>query len=645
MTRRQDIQGIRTVGALLVAAYHIWWGGVSGGVDVFFVLAGYFLASNFRQQGYAAGVMPVLDHWLRFLTRVAPQAIVALLGILLIGFFFTSPARWTAFLRDFVFSALYLENWWLIAQRVNYLSRDDDLTLTQHFWAVAIIGQVYLLWPVVAMLPAALARRLRLPVAGTVTAVIAVLALASFAWSLIMTAQSPGAAYFHLFTRFWEFAAGALLGLAPGFRLPERLWRPLSWLGLVLLLTCGFAVGQTGAFPGYVALWPVAAAVLLVLCGREQDAANASRLLALPVLSRFGSIAFGIYLWHWPLMVVAREIEGAWPLSIGMGIGVIVAATLLAAAGQWLADASARLLQARIGARPAAFGFAASLVLLAGFATASERLIEYRGAALDRVALLTGRDGIRPGPFSVRNDLPDSYDRGCHQNITSPRVLTCEDGPPGGPAIVVVGGSHSAHWLPAMQAAGVAGGYRVISMTKSACLFADPSDAALFAREHPSCAAWNRNAMEEIRRMRPAYVVTVATRGDGLPPGYESYFRQLGEAGIPVIAIRDTPPQQRNIPTCVFSPWVRDPDSCASPRAAVLNEARFAAAAARMPQGVELVDMTDRLCGEARCDAVRDGLLIYRDSHHLTATYARHLAPTLWQRATGQAMAGGAAPR
>jgi hypothetical protein len=210
--------------------------------------------------------------------------------------------------------------------------------------------------------------------------------------------------------------------------------------------------------------------------------------------------------------------------------------------------------------------------------------------------------------------------------------------------VVLVGGSHSLHWLPALRIIAEQENWQIISMTKSSCLFADPTDAAFWQTEEltEACAQRNVDVMAEIMALRPDFVFSLASRkvnypgttrlGERVPDAYVVVYRQLLDAGIGVIAIRDTPWLAQDVPACVYSFFTEDPNDCGQPRDTVLDDAAFAAEVGRLPEGVAVVDMSDAVCDAVYCDVVRDGRLMYWDDHHLTASYVRTLAPTLAAR-------------
>jgi peptidoglycan/LPS O-acetylase OafA/YrhL len=645
---REDIQGLRAIGALLVASFHIWFTGVSGGIDVFFVLSGYFLAAGQLDRARHNRDRSILEHTESFLLRLVPQALLALAAILLIVIFLTTPTMWIENLRGIVASALYIQNWWLIFTGQDYLAQTASPSLTQHFWAVAVIGQVYFAWPLIGALAGGIAARLAKPLPVVLLPLIAALTAASFAWSVQATAANPEAAYFDTFSRFWQFGVGVLLALGEAWHhLPRRTAAALSWFGLGLILSTGPAIGTTVQFPGLASLWPVAGAALVVLAGRDDDPWNAGRFLAARPLVLLGGVSFGLYLWHWPLYVVVLEAQRGEMPSILMGLAILAASVVAGTLGKRVADATAGRLRVGLPHPLPGLTLAVGLVAVSVAVGLGERMLRWNDVTLEQT-LRIDRD-LRPGPISVRHDLPDFWEGGCMQGLIEAEVLSCTAGSQGGRhKVVLVGSSTAKQWFPALTRIAESRDWQLVSKVKAACPFADPRDEQLFQREnlHPSCSAWNEAVIEDILGLEPDLVVTVGSRpvfpedgfrgdavGEWVPGGFLARFETLADAGIPVVAIRETPRFGHHVPNCVFSPWTAEPEMCGRPANEVLDETAFEGARVEAPTGVVLIDMNDTICDEhGYCHVVRDGLLLYRDTHHLTPVYVEALAPLVEER-------------
>jgi hypothetical protein len=239
----------------------------------------------------------------------------------------------------------------------------------------------------------------------------------------------------------------------------------------------------------------------------------------------------------------------------------------------------------------------------------------------------------RPDPISAPDDRADVYDLGCHQGLTESEVLSCEFGPDTADyTIAVVGGSHSAHWLPALQELAGPHGWRIVSMTKSACRFEPVAPAPDDPQQH-SCHEWNLALLDTLAELRPDAVFTTATTGQGgrehTPPGYLPQWQAVTDLDIPVLAIRDVAWPQINVPDCVAQHGPENP-TCGADRAEHdLAGPPEIARSGELPDQVHILDLTDYLCEADFCPPVVGNVLVYHDDHHLSATYARTLAPYL----------------
>ena len=282
-------------------------------------------------------------------------------------------------------------------------------------------------------------------------------------------------------------------------------------------------------------------------------------------------------------------------------------------------------------------GFFSLLIFISSSSEFMRREVKEKGRTWD-AASVQNVGFILPGPFSVRDDNASVYKSGCHQTGTADELKTCSFGRHNAKKkIVLVGGSHSTHWLPALVLHAEREDWQVISMTKSGCLFADPTDKAIFRTMDASCRKWNFSAMRTIIALKPDLVVTLATRYDddkngrteNVPEGYISNFLRLEANAIRTLALRDNPWMRKDVPVCVYSPAVTNKDICGDERRRVLNDDAYVDAIKRIPSSVRVVDLSAQFCDDVRCWAVKNGIAIYRDSNHITASYAERISPVL----------------
>jgi hypothetical protein len=195
--------------------------------------------------------------------------------------------------------------------------------------------------------------------------------------------------------------------------------------------------------------------------------------------------------------------------------------------------------------------------------------------------------------------------------------------------VVLVGDSHVQQLIAAFEPIAQRHGWQLIAMLRGACPFStasevDPGD--------PGCLEWGDAVAAEIADLRPDAVVTLAGRDvragrtEQTPPGFVARWAQLDALGIPVLAVRDTPRFDSAMPDCVQR---ADPEAppCGIERAEVYGPEPPWALLPDLPGNVRFLDLADRVCGPSFCPAVVGNVLVYLDDNHLTASYARSMAP------------------
>jgi hypothetical protein len=208
--------------------------------------------------------------------------------------------------------------------------------------------------------------------------------------------------------------------------------------------------------------------------------------------------------------------------------------------------------------------------------------------------------------------------------------------------VALVGDSHAAHWFPALARLADERGWRLVPFTKYSCPFVDMRIYSTWLkREYPECEAWRINVVKALRELNPDLIVVTSHRWfPTIVAGDEDATRQ-GEAmarllrQLPgrIALLADTPISRYDVPACL-SRNLDDIRRCTTDRAYAFGSKPQARerVAARLT-GAALVDLSDVICpGKGRCPAVVDGMIVYRDDHHMTATFSASLAPVLGER-------------
>ena len=567
---RPEIEGLRAVAVLLVAVYHIWLGRVSGGVDVFLMLTGFLITGSLLRTVERTGRVEFAAFAGRLARRLFPPAALVLLAVLAGTWMWLPRTRWGDTLSEVLASGLYYENWRLAVTAVDYLAGGTPPSPVQHFWSLGIQGQFYLVWPVLlagAVLVSALVTRWS---TRTVFLGVNVLVfLVSLGYSVVRTGTDQAWAYFDTGARLWELALGGILAIALPYLRPSRLVRlALGWLGLAALVSCGLLLQVGAVFPGYAALWPTLAGVMIIVAG---VAGGADRLLTLKPVMYVGGISYALYLWHWPLLVFYLTATGRTRASLLGGLLVLAAALLLAAATTRLTAGPVR--RAKRGRPATARSLAVGLACLLPVLIAATGWTAYlENQTRQRVAK---GSAIVPDPADAADDRPLTYANGCNQVTQKDEVLSCAFGPErASRTIVLVGNSHAAHWFPALHQIAEANGWRLVNFTKGACALSTRPQRYQ-GKPYPSCDRWQAGVLAELAKLKPDLLVTTATisspyaRGETLPPGYLARWRELGTMGIKVLAIRDTPRMSFDPPECVVT---KGPAACVDDRSRSLAD-------------------------------------------------------------------------
>jgi peptidoglycan/LPS O-acetylase OafA/YrhL len=642
---RTEIEGLRAVAALLVAIYHIWLGNVSGGVDVFFVVSGFLITTSLLGRVQRQGKIDILDFILGLAKRLFPAAFFVLLVVTLASMLWLPQVQWAQTLQEIFASAFYYQNWQLAFNAVDYLAQNNEASPVQHFWAMSIQGQFYLLWPTVVFGLALLIKKItKINFKATLTTALLTVFTASLTYSIYLTFTNQAFAYFHTFTRVWEFALGgivAVLGSQIVFRKSISFF--IGWVGLIAIVLCGIILQVSTVFPGYAALWPTLAAILIILAGNNGGSFGVHRFLSLKPLTSLGNLSYALYLWHWPILVFYFILTGKETVPLLDGLAIILTSIILSYITTNLIEKPIRSMKKETPTwKRGSVVIACMLpVVLTASLWANQinkaeselaNLIqneEYPGALAVFSNNLVEDVPVLPTPLQAKNDLPKVYEDQCHQNLEDSEVIACEYGTTNNPiyTVALVGGSHSAQWLPALEVFAQEEKIKIINYTKSSCRFtAEEVNPAT----SESCYKWNKELIQTLLSTKPDLVFTIADVGRKaeVPAGFVQQWETLNKADIPIFALRDNAWFEFDVPSCVEEKGV-DSLECAQEREKALPSESPFSKLETVPANVNYVDLTNYLCDEDYCKPVKGNVLVYRDKHHITATYVKTIAPIL----------------
>lgn len=650
-SHRPEIQGLRAIAVGLVLIFHIWPAALPGGfvgVDVFFVISGYLIVGSLVRQAERDGRISLLGFYSRRVRRLLPAASVVLAFVFAGTFLWLPQARWNDTFIQIAASALYIENWYLAWSAVDYLAAENTASPVQHYWSLSIEEQFYIVWPFIMLAVLAVARSLNLAVRHLLGASVLVIFAASLTASVWLTHTQPGAAYFVSHTRVWELALGGLLAIWLPAITAGHVTRALIFLaGLAAIIASGLLFDPAIVpFPGYTALLPTVGAGLIILAGDFR--LGLFRGLNYAPLRALGDISYSVYLWHWPLIVfyLAAGYEiGLWEGLALLGMTLALSVLTYVFVEEWF-----RHPDKPVEARTLPYGLVSVAVIVGGAAVAltslsnssaqppvqiaqTEQSRLYPGpAALVDSAPVPAGVPLKPSPILLLADKSSVYDSGCHQSQQASEAKACEFGDRAGPQrVAVVGSSHSVNWLPAIDALGRKNGWQVVSLTKSACYFSR-SDAAPCNQWHDNVVAYLRDHPVDLVVIGEYSITSEASRADSEQIAIR--WKNISDLGVPILAIQPTPHLATDPADCLPDQIAR----CVTPRRQAERGNTVALAAASVAN-VKLVNMNDTICAKETCDPVVGNLVVFRDKHHLTQTYAVALAPYL-EQAIAQAFPG-----
>ena len=661
-TFRPEVQGLRALAVLMVVAYHVWLGRVSGGVDIFLLISAFLLTLSFVRKAEAGRPFGLLAHWLHLFKRLLPAAVVVILGVLAGTWLILPQSRWPQLLDQAWASLLYSQNWLLADTAVDYYAQDHaGASPLQHFWSLSIQGQVFILWPLVfAGAAGVLALLRRVPACAGVTyrGLLAVVFGGIFAWSLAysveQTATNQAYAYFDTRARLWEFALGSLLALALPYLKPARALRVvLGWAGLAAMVSCGLLLTVDRSFPGYIALWPTLAGAAIITAGQTGSRFGVDRILSSRPLVALGDNSYALYLWHWPVLVLALAATGVEAPNLIQGLAIVGASVVLAVLTTRFVEKPLRDWHwPKLRAWRTAVVIVACGALLAGpvaiwqttltaeeSATAAQpRELTPGAAALSpgNAAVPAPDARIIPGPAALDNDWAGIEDPCVGANATGNPILEgCRQAVPEGEVtkrIVVLGDSHSQQYLGALAPIAAERGWELVTLLMPACRFGAESET-----RNAECNAYNQASAAYVLEHRPDAVFTVASlTHEEAPfetevPGYLDGVRPFADAGIEIVGIRDNPRFTFNMPECVQRNGA-DAHECSVPVEESLADPSPLEAYRGKVEGLHLMDLSDFICARGICPGVVGNVYVYKDDNHLTRTYVETMIPMFEQR-------------
>ncbi len=677
---RLDIQGLRALAVCLVIVFHIWPQLLTGGyvgVDVFFVISGYLISKHLTSEISHSGGLQLPRFWAKRIRRLLPASLCVLMASAIATYFILPAYLWEPTLEEIAASTLYVQNWMLVNNAVDYLSVDNDPTLAQHFWSLSVEEQFYLAWPLLFLAAVGLAgfasgrpfdksnakRAIR-------NLVIAIL-ISSFAYSCYITYLRAELAYFSTASRAWQFAVGALLIFGIEQRtnvmLSVGLKVLLNWLGFGMIVASAIVFSSATAFPGYAALVPVLGTAMIIVSQTDQSPWSFNNLSRFPPVKYLGGISYSAYLWHWPLVILLPILVES---SIGIDSEYLIAPMILVltiilagASKRWVEDPFLRkgsILSTTAGSFSGGLlGMAA--VLLVCFIIFQNQPAQVKPEEGDSIMFssVDNLQGALNATMASATWKPSDQHPSQQAQVEEWIVDNCADIDMNDPALMehcvygdisstrtvaVIGDSWATHLLPAIRSA--MPGWRVQVLTMHQCPIADlPVHKAGRSGPFELCVEHRRNVMEWLTKNRPELVIAsespISTskrlldrKADStveIPKALETAYRQINELGLQLIHV-ESPPRSN----CNFEK-IKSPSLCKS-NAMTAKERRISERKIQVAETFKYgtIDMTSWVCtDDLICPNQIDGRLVKADGGHITNSFSSSLGHIFANELTG----------
>ncbi len=298
---RPAIDGLRAVAVLGVLLYHAGGFGVTGGfggVDVFFVISG-FLITSIIQREIESGTFSLLNFYERRIRRIFPALAAVAAVATAVSMMLLLPDDLKEYGKSLQGIVTLSSNFYF-QRKTGYFDASAQEKPLLHTWSLAVEEQFYVVFPLLLLLLYRFSR-------NSAAAVLAIIAIASFALSVRELDAAPARAFFSTLGRVWELLTGAIVAfLCRAWPLARGQREAAVAAGLAMIGFGYFAYSDATLFPGPAALAFCLGAAFVLYGAAHEEPAIAGRFLASPPMVGVGLISYSVYLWHWPLIVFVR---------------------------------------------------------------------------------------------------------------------------------------------------------------------------------------------------------------------------------------------------------------------------------------------------------------------------------------------------
>lgn len=624
MKYRREIDGLRALAVMPVILFHAGFTFFSGGfvgVDVFFVISGYLITAIIISE-LVDERFSIAEFYERRARRILPALFVVIVASLPFAYMWMTPVQIKDFSSSLIAVSLFASNI-LFWNEDGYFAAATDLKPLLHTWSLAVEEQYYLIFPLFLMLLRRVDRRVVL--FGIVALAFFSLSLSEWGWR-----HKPSANFYLAPTRAWELLIGSICAFL-SFGREQRSNDSLSIAGLLLIVFSIFAYDESTPFPSLYALAPTVGAALILLFAGEGT--WVARLLSLRAVVGAGLVSYSAYLWHQPLFAFARLRSLTEPSQILMG--ALVVASLLLAWVTWLyvEQPFRKGVQSPLSTRRSVFfasGAVTILVISIGLAGHYGDGFKFRSNGLVSFAELEAR--IVPN----RGLHPD-----CEGGFNE--SANCSSGSDA--RVLLWGDSFAMHLAQGLKES--ANGKGFVQQTTSQCvpiLGMAQVRGWVDNRSAEHCIEFNAHVLRFIQS-RKFETVIISSPFSGLFEGdvklqsgetlgalsidmmeeaLAKTVRAVRDTGAHVLVVSPTPQSGWDTGQClVRSVFFSTNENACDFR--LDSNTKPLQMLQRLESTVPVYWLSNDLCSEGLCDAMKDGLFMYRDGGHLSIEGSTYL--------------------
>ncbi|MDQ0322871.1 peptidoglycan/LPS O-acetylase OafA/YrhL [Pararhizobium capsulatum DSM 1112] len=645
---RPDLDGLRAIAILPVLFFHAdlaWFQGGFVGVDVFFVLSGFFMARIILAD-LERGDFSFWQFYLRRIRRILPALFTMIATTAAVAWFLLMPKEFVYFAESVKAAAIFTSNI-LFRRESGYFDIAAEMKPLLHTWSLSIEEQFYILFPISLFAAHRFARK---HMAAILLAVLLV-SLAASSWEVF---RSPEKAFYLLQFRIWELLTGSLVALVPRPNYPAALSKYLSLLGIGGILLAVFLYSSDIPFPGLYAALPCFSTALVIhaRCSDGLPAVILNNRASIAI----GRISYSLYLWHWPLIVFVRFAVGH-DLTIVNSLQVIAVSFGLAYLSWRFIEQPARY-GVWASSRTVIFGLSSSAVLASVVFGITVKNLEGIPQRLPQDVYQLYAATYDKSPFFSEACFADSDGKGLSPDaIRAGKLCTMGTGDKEKIQFLVWGDSHAAAIAPAIDKAARQSGTSGLFVGRASC---PPLPDAAFGPQAvlDRCKEYNNAVVDLIRRRKfpfvflagywPKYVHRTELPGEGvyfdakIKPDFSDWsapveaslrktIQEFSDQRTRAILVMDVPETGLMAPEALAQAKMTGTTlEIAPPIGYTVRRqalARQILNTISKDTGSILVDPMTYLCDIQKCRVIIDGKVMYQDEDHLSRQGAEILSP------------------